>query len=139
MPLRRLLAVGALLAGLVLAWWSTHAQSRTVDAVFLLTRAAVEVDGLRLGRDRLTRVTWSVPDADGRLVRGWFDFRQGEAPEVSPRWSVVLAAGATGVDVQCQFALGPELARIATQGRVQVVPEREDEQVVELDCGAWHH
>jgi hypothetical protein len=137
-PARRLLAVGALFAALMLAWWSTRAQGQTLEAVFLLTRASVEVEGVRLGRDRLTRVAWSAPDADGRQVRGWFDFAPGQAPEVSPHWRVTLAADATAVDVQCQFELGPGLTRINSHGRVRVVPGREGEQVVELDCGAWH-
>ena len=52
---------------------------------------------------------------------------------------MALAGDVTALHVECQFELGPGLARIVSRGRVPVRVDREEEQVLELDCGTWQH
>lgn len=133
-PTRRLLAVLAMLAGLGLAWWTTRPRVRHVKAVFLLTHVNVELRGLVLDRSRLVQLAWRPSGGQAGGRREALDFAVGMAPEVTLPQEVALPLAATTLDVTCQFALAAGTQPVRSRGRVQIDPNRDGEQTVDVEC-----
>ena len=114
--LRRLLAIGALLLGLLAAWWQSKRETHQIHVAWLLTHVTTEVDAVLVDRANLTDFGWHVPGTPNKAWT-WRHFDRGEAPDSGGEADITLAADVTAIDVACRFQLtkGGPLLRTKTQ------------------------
>ncbi len=133
-PLRRWLAMVALVAGLGAAWWQSERGVQSLELALLLTHVEVPVgaEGVALDRSELVSVTLRPGPGRSQTLH----FSAGSAPEATTPLTLEVPSATTHADVRCVFRL-PTGTEVRSHGRVKLPEAREGVQVVDLGtCGA---
>ena len=134
--LRRILGVGALLAGLAAAFWQSRARSQSVDIAFVLSHVALSVDGVVLDRQRLTGLAWRIADQEPKTWN-WQHLFAGQAPEATDPVTIRLPVDGAELEITCKFELLPGSVPLRTSTRVAAPAHADGVVPVDIEaCGS---
>lgn len=138
-PLRRFLAIGAVVSLSLLAWNAAQQRDRELRVNWLLTGAEWRAGALTVDRSRLIELAWRVPKAPGSAETasaGSLHWPVGQAPEIAGPVELRLPPAVESLEVRCVFGLdGTATAR--TRGTVAISAIAGENPTVSVDqCGS---
>lgn len=138
-PLRRFLAIGAVVSLSLLAWNASQKRDRELRVSWLLTGAEWRAGALVVDRSRLIELAWRVPKAAGSAETanaGSLSWPVGTAPEVAGPVDLRLPPGVEAVEIRCVFGLdGTATAR--TRGTAAISSIAGESPTISVDqCGS---
>lgn len=137
-PVRRFLAIGAVVTLSLFAWQTAQQRDRELQVNWLLTSAEWRAGAASVDRSRLIELAWRVPRAPGSAETasaGSISWAPGKAPEVAGPVALRLPSGVESVEIRCVFGLvGSATAR--TRGTVTISAIAGEAPTVSVDqCG----
>lgn len=134
-PVRRWIALFALAAGLLGAWWQSTKNAQERQFALLLTHVELRLGDVALDRNELTRLDLVLQPGHVHTLH----FAPGAAPQSTVAQTFKVPAEASALDVRCTFKL-PSGATLHSRGSVQLPTASDSVQVLDVGaCGTVNH